>query len=90
MDYKDALHKIACLVIGRMDTVAYYTTEEVNANIKKTMTVQSRGIKQNRGSSDFEDIRITKSKAGYYCAAFDEHDVYDISRPALALPMKRA
>ena len=31
-----------------------------------------------------------KSKAGYYCAAFDEHDVYDIIRPALALPMKRA
>eukprot|EP00972_Heterocapsa_arctica_P109164 16074473-Heterocapsa_arctica.AAC.1 len=42
------------------------------------------------GYSDFEDIRIVESKAGYYCAAFDEHDVYDLFRPALALPMKRA
>jgi hypothetical protein len=75
---------------GIVDTVAYYTTEEVNANIKKTMMVQPRGIKSNRGSLYFVDIRIIKSKAGYYCAAFDEHDVYDIIRPALALPMKRA
>jgi hypothetical protein len=33
------------------------------------------------GYSDFEDVRVVKSKAGYYCAAFDEHDVYDIIRP---------
>jgi hypothetical protein len=90
MGYKDALHEITCLVIGRVDTVAYYTTEEVKANIKKTMMVQPRGIKPTRGSLYLLDIRIIKSKAGYYRAAFDEHDVYDIIRPASALPMKRA
>merc|ERR1711995_252538 len=51
MGAKDALCKIANMGCGLIDTLAYYTEEELVKGFKTTCAFQPRVIKQNRGSA---------------------------------------
>merc|ERR1719160_2473158 len=51
MGAKDALVKIAEMKCGLVDTLAYYSEEELTKGLKETCAYQPRVIKQNRGSA---------------------------------------
>merc|ERR1719277_410389 len=76
MGAKDALCKIANLAIGLPDTLAYYSSQELEAGFKKTVAFQPRVIKQNRGSAG-EGIWIIKLKSGNYCKNYGERSCTD-------------
>merc|ERR1711990_73576 len=71
MGAKDALVKIANLGCGLVDTLAYYTEEELIAGFKKTCAFQPRVIKQNRGSSG-EGIWLCWLQGKEYCKNFGD------------------
>eukprot|EP00972_Heterocapsa_arctica_P064327 9492917-Heterocapsa_arctica.AAC.1 len=76
--------------MGLVDTFAYYVTEKFIADFDVPAADISTKIPISARGFSGEGSWIIKSKAGYYCAAFDEHDVYEIICPAMALPMKQA
>jgi len=76
MGAKDALVKIANLGCGLVDTLAYYTEEELYAGFKKTCAFQPRVIKQNRGSAG-EGIWLCWLTSGKYCATYGERSLDD-------------
>merc|ERR1719453_2224210 len=71
MGAKDALVKIANLGCGLVDTLAYYTEEELYAGFKKTCAFQPRVIKQNRGSAG-EGIWLCWLCSGKYCKNYGD------------------
>ena len=66
MGAKDALCKIANMNCGLVDTLAYYTEEELTKGFKTTCAFQPRVIKQNRGSAG-EGIWLCWLCSGKYC-----------------------
>jgi len=71
MGAKDALCKIANLGCGLVDTLAYYSEEELTAGFKKTCAFQPRVIKQNRGSAG-EGIWLCWLTSGKYCKGYGD------------------
>ena len=51
---------------GLEDTLGYYSPDHIKAGFAKTIAVQPRVVKQNRGSAG-EGIWIIKLKSGDYC-----------------------
>merc|ERR1719454_389663 len=76
MGAKDALVKIANLGCGLVDTLAYYTEEELIKGFKTTCAFQPRVIKQNRGSAG-EGIWLCWLCSGKYCAKFGDRMLED-------------
>ena len=71
MGAKDALCKIANMNCGLVDTLAYYTPEELTTGFKKTCAFQPRVIKQNRGSAG-EGIWLCWLCSGKYCKKYGD------------------
>jgi hypothetical protein len=71
MGAKDALCKIANMNCGLVDTLAYYSEEELVSGFKKTCAFQPRVIKQNRGSAG-EGIWLCWLCSGKYCKTYGE------------------
>jgi len=69
MGAKDALVKIKDMDFGLVDTLGYYSPEDMKEGFKKTIAFQPRVVKQNRGSAG-EGIWIIKLKSGEYCENF--------------------
>ena len=76
MGAKDALVKIANLGCGLVDTLAYYSEEELYAGFKKTCAFQPRVIKQNRGSAG-EGIWLCWLCSGKYCKNYGDRLLED-------------
>jgi hypothetical protein len=76
MGAKDALVKIANLGCGLVDTLAYYTEEELISGFKKTCAFQPRVIKQNRGSAG-EGIWLCWLCSGKYCKNYGDRTLDD-------------
>ena len=76
MGAKDALCKIANMGCGLVDTLAYYTPEELEVGFKKTCAFQPRVIKQNRGSAG-EGIWLCWLCSGKYCKTYGEKSLSD-------------
>merc|ERR1719453_1585517 len=76
MGAKDALCKIANMGCGLVDTLAYYTEEELVTGFKKTCAFQPRVIKQNRGSAG-EGIWLCWLCSGKYCKNYGEKSLAD-------------
>merc|ERR1719382_780143 len=66
MGAKDALVKIKDMDFGLVDTLGYYSPEDMKATFPKSIKFQPRVVKQNRGSAG-EGIWIIKLKSGEYC-----------------------
>merc|ERR1712050_389267 len=66
MGAKDALVKIKDMDFGLVDTLGYYSPEDMKAGFPKAIAFQPRVVKQNRGSAG-EGIWIIKRKSGKYC-----------------------
>ena len=62
--------KVAMLSIGSEEMLAYYTAKAFATGFKKSLALQLRGIKQNRGSSG-DGIWITKRQPGSSCTSPD-------------------
>ena len=72
MGAKDALCRISGLRCGLVDTLAYYSAEELDAGFRMSMAFQPRVVKQNRGSQG-EGIWICKLKdESTYCKNFGD------------------
>jgi len=76
MGAKDALCKIANMGCGLVDTLAYYSEEELVTGFKKTCAFQPRVIKQNRGSAG-EGIWLCWLCSGKYCKTYGEKTLAD-------------
>jgi len=76
MGAKDALCKIANMGCGLVDTLAYYSAEELETGFKKTAAFQPRVIKQNRGSAG-EGIWLCWLCSGKYCKTYGEKSLGD-------------
>merc|ERR1719453_1289874 len=76
MGVKDALVKIANMGCGLVDTLAYYTEEELVTGFKKTCAFQPRVIKQNRGSAG-EGIWLCWLCSGKYCKNYGDRMLED-------------
>merc|ERR1712079_621130 len=66
MGAKDALVKIKDTDFGLVDTLGYYSPEDMKAGFPKAIAFQPRVVKQNRGSAG-EGIWIIKLKDEKYC-----------------------
>ena len=66
MGAKDVLVKIKNTDFGLVDTLGYYSPEDMKAGFPKAIAFQPRVVKQNRGSAG-EGIWIIKRKSGKYC-----------------------
>jgi len=71
MGAKDALCKIANMNCGLVDTLAYYSEEELIKGFKTTCAFQPRVIKQNRGSAG-EGIWLCWLCSGKYCENYGD------------------
>jgi len=71
MGAKDALCCISGLSCGLVDTMAYYTPEELEAGFKKNCAFQPRVIKQNRGSAG-EGIWLCWLQDKDYCKKYGD------------------
>jgi len=69
MGAKDALVKIKDMDFGLVDTLGYYSPDDMLSGFPKTIAFQPRVVKQNRGSAG-EGIWIIKLKSGNYCKNF--------------------
>ena len=76
MGAKDALCKIANMGCGLVDTLAYYTEEELTKGFKTTCAFQPRVIKQNRGSAG-EGIWLCWLCSGKYCKNYGDRMLDD-------------
>ena len=76
MGAKDALVKIANMGCGLIDTLAYYTQEELIKGFKTTCAFQPRVIKQNRGSAG-EGIWLCWLCSGKYCKNYGDRMLDD-------------
>merc|ERR1712050_681707 len=76
MGAKDALVKIKDMGFGLVDTLGYYSPEDMQAGFPKTIAFQPRVVKQNRGSAG-EGIWIIKLKSGEYCSTYGEKSAAD-------------
>jgi hypothetical protein len=76
MGAKDALCKIANMNCGLVDTLAYYTEDELTKGFKTTCAFQPRVIKQNRGSAG-EGIWLCWLCSGKYCKTYGEKMLSD-------------
>jgi len=76
MGAKDALCQIKTMDFGLEDTLGYYSPEDINKGLRKTVAFQPRVVKQNRGSAG-EGIWIIKLKSGDYCKTFGEKEAKD-------------
>merc|ERR1719440_297045 len=76
MGAKDALCKIANMNCGLVDTLAYYTVDELTTGFKKTCAFQPRVIKQNRGSAG-EGIWLWWLCSGKYCKNYGDRMLDD-------------
>jgi len=71
MGAKDALCKIANMNCGLVDTLAYYSEDELTKGFKATCAFQPRVIKQNRGSAG-EGIWLCWLCSGKYCKNYGD------------------
>merc|ERR1712045_738847 len=71
MGAKDALVKIKDTDFGLVDTLGYYSPEDMKAGFPKAIAFQPRVVKQNRGSAG-EGIWIIKLKDEKYCENYGE------------------
>merc|ERR1712151_698018 len=72
MGAKDALCQIKTMDFGLEDTLGYYSPDDINTGLRKTVAFQPRVVKQNRGSAG-EGIWIIKLKdESKYCANFGD------------------
>jgi len=71
MGAKDALVKIKDMDFGLVDTLGYYSPEDMKTGFPKAIAFQPRVVKQNRGSAG-EGIWIIKLKSGDYCANYGD------------------
>merc|ERR1712050_348954 len=71
MGAKDALVKIKDMGFGLVDTLGYYSPEDMQAGFPKAIAFQPRVVKQNRGSAG-EGIWILKLKDEAYCAEYGD------------------
>merc|ERR1719454_945160 len=76
MGAKDALVKIRNLSCGLIDTMAYYSPEELQKGFKTTAAFQPRVIKQNRGSAG-EGIWLCWLCSGKYCKSYGDRMLAD-------------
>merc|ERR1711972_866375 len=76
MGAKDALVKIKDMGFGLVDTLGYYSPEDMQAGFPKTIAFQPRVVKQNRGSAG-EGIWIVKLKSGEYCSNYGDKSCED-------------
>jgi len=71
MGAKDALVKIKDTDFGLVDTLGYYSPEDMKTGFPKAIAFQPRVVKQNRGSAG-EGIWIIKLKDEKYCDTYGE------------------
>jgi len=71
MGAKDALVKIKDMGFGMVDTLGYYSPEDMQAGFPKAIGFQPRVVKQNRGSAG-EGIWIIKLKSEEYCPNYGD------------------
>merc|ERR1711920_537863 len=71
MGAKDALVKIKDMGFGLVDTLGYYSPEDMQAGFPKAIAFQPRVVKQNRGSAG-EGIWIIKLKSEEYCPNYGD------------------
>jgi len=77
MGAKDALCKIMDMPFGLLDTVGYYSPDDMKAGFKKTIAFQPRVVKQNRGSAG-EGIWIIRLKdESKYCETYGQREAAD-------------
>merc|ERR1712151_538460 len=71
-----ALVKIKDMGFGLVDTLGYYSPEDMQAGFPKAIAFQPRVVKQNRGSAG-EGIWIIKLKSEEYCPNYGEKSAAD-------------
>jgi len=71
MGAKDALVKIKDMDFGLVDTLGYYSPEDMKYGFPKAIAFMPRVVKQNRGSAG-EGIWIIKLKSEVYCEHYGD------------------
>merc|ERR1719394_1775877 len=56
---------------GLLDTLGYYSPQDIKTGFRKSIAFQPRVVKQNRGSAG-EGIWIIKLKSGNYCKNYGD------------------
>jgi len=76
MGAKDALCMVKEMDFGLLDTLGYYSPEDMQTGFRETIAFQPRVVKQNRGSAG-EGIWIIKLKSEEYCPNFKDRAAGD-------------